>query len=195
MQALGEGAMIEYRIAGISLIIGLVAWIIASFVFSIGYHPTPEVLGLGSAFDGSLQLPADTIKVSFEEARKRMLNVNSWGIGLRRSGDLAAWLSFAASASITLILGYFGRAPAAQGSPGSTDGLPQLSVRAIGSLAALAAVLTGFANLSVAKSQDYYKRADEVRALIIQARAQVIDAKSADEAQAVIDNLNLNSKR
>jgi hypothetical protein len=44
------------RIIGVLLIVGLVAWL-ATAVLPLGRHPAPEVLGLGSAFEGNLQLP------------------------------------------------------------------------------------------------------------------------------------------
>jgi hypothetical protein len=49
-----------------------------------------------------------------------MLHVNEIGSHLRTAGDVAGWLSFAATSMITLIVGFFGRAPA----PSTTCGTP-----------------------------------------------------------------------
>jgi hypothetical protein len=187
--------MSAFRVVGVILVLGLIAWLIGAAVLPIGRHPTPELIGLGSAFEGNLQLPMDKIKAAFEEARQHMLEVNDWGTMLRLAGNLAGWLSFAATAAITLIVGFYGRSIPASGRPVETEGLSARSVRTIGFLAALAAVLTAFGSLSVAKSQEYFKQADEIRDLVVHARAQVIDAPSADAAQAVLDDLALKSKR
>lgn len=187
--------MLAWRVTGILLLAALVSWFVIEGTMSIGRHPTPEVLGLGSAFEGNLQLPAEKITASLGEARQRMLAVNGTGNYLRLAGNIAGWLSFAATSLITLIVGFHGRPPEPAGSPTNTEGLPARSIRLIGFLAALAAVLTGASSLSIEKSQDYFKRSDEIRTLLVQSRAQVIDAKSADEAQAVLDNLALVSSR
>jgi hypothetical protein len=184
-----------YRLLGLLLGIGLLGWIALELIAPVGYHSAPSVLGLGSAFEGNLQLPAEKIANAFENARQRMIEVNSWGTRFRVAGDIAAWLSFAATASITLIVGFYGRAPAAEGGAPDTTGLPSRGVRLIGFLAALAAVLTAVSSLAVAKSQDNFKHADELRALIVSARAQVIDAKTADDAQAILDDLVLKTLR
>jgi hypothetical protein len=187
--------MLLWRATGLLLFAGLISWLIVEATVSIGRHPTPEVLGLGNAFEGNLQLPSEKITAAFSEARQRMLKVNANGNNLRLGGNIAGWLSFAATSLITLIVGFFGRPPAPAGSTSSTEGLPARSVRLIGFFAALAAVLTGAASLSIEKSQDYFKRSDEIRALLVQSRAQVIDAKSAEEAQAILDNLTVQSSR
>lgn len=192
---MGTTRMRVFRIFGLLLTAVLVVWIGAVAILQIGYHPTPSFLGLGSAFEGSLQLPAEKITAAFEAARSRMVSVNASGTWFRLTGDIAAWFSFAATAMITLIIGFYGRPAPAAGAAPDTEGLPARSIRLIGFLAALAAILTGFGNIAVAKSGDYYKRADGIRDLIVRARAEVIDAKSAEVAQAVLDNLALQIER
>lgn len=188
--------MFILRAFGVLLVVGLVAWIGAVFLLQIGRHPAPEVLGLGSGFEGNLQLPAETIIAALEAARQKMLAINEWGSTLRLGGDIVGWLSFAATAAITLIVGFYGRAPASDGAQVNAEGLPARSVRAIGFLAALAAVLTAFGSLAASRSQDYFKRADELRDQIVQARAQILDpALSAAGAQAVLDDLALKASR
>jgi hypothetical protein len=187
--------MATFRIVGLLLFVGLLAWIVAETTFSFGHHPSPEVLGLGNAFEGNLQLPSERIRAAFDTARSAMLGVNVTGSRLRTAGDVAGWLSFVATALITLLVGFLGRPVPTAGSAPNTEGLPLSTARTIGTLAASAAILTAFANLAIAKSQDYFKHADEIRDLIVHARAQVIGASSADDAQAVLDDLELKSAR
>jgi hypothetical protein len=187
--------MRAFRLLGFLLLIGLLCWIGAVAVFQTGYQKPPAFLGLGSAFEGNLQLPAEKINAAFEAARSRMLGANGYGTGFRVVGDIAGWLSFAATAAITLIVGFYGRPAPAAGAAPDTQGLPAGSVRLIGVLAALAAVLTGFSNLASVKSGEYYKRADAIRDLVVRSRAEVLDAKTSEAAQAVLDELALQASR
>ena len=183
------------KVVGALLTVVFVVWLSVAVFAPIGHHPAPALLDIGRAFDGNLQLPAATISASFDEARQHMLATNSAGAKLRFAGDAAGWISFAATAAITLIAGFFGRAPAAAGAPPNTEGLSAKSVRLIGFLAALAAVLTAFSNLAITKSQEYFKQADEIRNQIVSARADVIDAPTVDDARAVLDKLLLDTAR
>lgn len=180
-----------FQIIGVALLVGLVVWIVAVFAFSIGRQTVPDVLGLGSGFEGNLQLPAQDIIATLNAARDKMFGINAFGGVLRLLGDIAGWLSFAATAAITLIVGSYGRAPAAGGAPADTTGLPARSIRRIGFLAALAAMLTAFGSLAVVNSQDYIKRADTLHTALVSARADVTAAKTPDEAQAVLDRITL----
>lgn len=184
-----------FRAISVVLLLGLAVWILIGLWAPVGQHPQPEVLGLGSAFEGNLQLPQATIQSAFNLARDKMFAVNQKGSRLRLGGDLAGWLSFAATSTITLILGFFGRAPPAQNAPADTAGLPASTARVVGLLAALAAILTAAAGIAITRSSDYFKRADEIRALIVQSQQQVIDARTSRDAQAVLDELRLQTQR
>jgi hypothetical protein len=184
-----------FKVLGILLVAALLGYIAIGILAPLGQHPAPGVLGMGSAFTGNLQLKAETIKGVFDAARQTMFAVNGTGEHLRFAGDAAGWLSFAATACITLIVGFFGRAPSVENTPANTEGLPARSIRTIGFLAAFAAVLTAAASMSIAKSQYYFKHADEIRDLIVHARQQVIDAKTPADAQAVLDDLRLQIAR
>ena len=187
--------MSMWRTVGVLLFAGLISLIVFENSVPIGRHPVPEVLGLGNAFEGNLQLPSEKISAAFGEARQRMLSVNDTGNSFRLGGNIAGWLSFAATSLITLFVGYLGRPPGPAGSNPNTEGLSGRNLQIIGLLAAFAAVLTGASSLSIEKSQDYYKRSDQIRTLLVQSRAQVIDAKTAEDAQAVLDNLTVQSSR
>ena len=188
--------MNAFKIVGCFLFILLAAWIVYAVVSGSAVHPAPQVLGLGNAFEGNLQLPAEKIQSAFSTVRDRMLHVNQVGARLHMAGDITAWLTFAATACITLIVGFFGRTPQPNATgPVNTEGLPARTVRFIGLLASIAAVMTAFSSMALSKSQDYFARADAIRELIVHDRAQVISAKDADEAQAVLDDLLLKSAR
>ncbi len=188
--------MYAFKIVACLLFILLAAWIIYAVLPGSAVHPAPQVLGLGNAFEGNLQLPADKIQTAFSSARDRMLLVNQVGARLHMAGNITAWLTFAATACITLIVGFFGRAPQPDAAaPVHTEGLPVRTVRLIGLLASIAAVTTAFSSMSLSKAQDYFARADSIRELIVHDRAQVISAKDPDEAQAVLDDLELKSAR
>lgn len=185
-----------FKIIACLLCVLLAGWIVYTFTTKSLVHPEPQVLDLGNAFEGNLQLPAEKIQEVFSTARNRMLHVNSVGTNLHIAGEIAAWVTFAATAFITLIVGFFGRAPQANNTaPANTEGLPARTVRFIGLLASIAAVTTAFSSLAIAKSQDYFTRADSIRDLIVHDRAQVIDAKDSNQAQAVLDDLILKSTR
>jgi hypothetical protein len=98
--------------------------------------------------------------------RDWMLQVNSIGSHLHLAGDIAAWLTFGATSFMTLIIGYLGRAHQSNQAQPNTDGLPARAVRLIGLLASLAAVMTAFSSLAIAKSQDYFNRANAIRVMI-----------------------------
>lgn len=187
--------MNAFRLFATLLFLVLAGWIVYTLTVLPPAHSAPQVLDLGNAFEGNLQLPAEKIQAAFSVARSHMIRVNSVGTELHVAGNIAAWVTFAATASITLIVGFFGRVPQANGTPANTDGLPARTVRLIGLLASIAAVTTAFSSLSIAKSQDHFARADSIRDLIVHDRAQVLDAKTADEAQAVLDDLLLKSAR
>lgn len=157
----------------------------------------PEVLELGPEFMGSAQLPAETIREAFESARQRMLSANSAGRWFRITGDIGVWLSFVASASVTVLLGWCGYAPAT-GPPIPENEHAKLSrsaVRWIGSLAAVAAVLTALGNLAQSYAQRQYERSDSIQTLLIDARKEVLDARTEEDARAVLDNLESKSAR
>lgn len=186
--------MNNFKIVTCLLFVLFAGWIVYSVTSSA--RPVPQVLDLGNAFEGNLQLPADKIQSAFSTARTHMLQVNSVGTKLHIAGSFAAWVTFAATAFITLVVGFFGRAPQTDGATQTnTDGLPARTVRLIGLLAAIAAVTTAFSNMAISKSQDYFTRADSIRELIVHDRAQILDAKDADQAQAVLDDLVLKSAR
>jgi hypothetical protein len=184
-----------FRVLFWFLVAVFAAWIVYWGVNPAFHHPAPQALELGNGFQGNLQLPAEKIQAAFNAARDRMMAVNTTGTRFHLAGDITAWTSFLATALITLIVGFFGKTPQAHTTQQNTDGLPARAVRIIGLLAGIAAVTTAVSSMAIAKSQEYFKHADEIRDLIAHDRAQVLDAKDADQAQAVLDDLGLKIQR
>jgi hypothetical protein len=184
-----------FKVLSLVLMALLVTWIVYWFATPALHHPLPQVLELGNGFEGNLQLPAEKIQAAFSQARDRMLAVNTNGTRFELAGEIIAWLSFAATAVITLIVGFHGRQPQPDVAVVNTDGLPARAVRLIGLLAAIAAISTAASSKASSEAQTSFKRADEIRAMIVQDRGQVLDAKDADSAQAVLDDLALKSTR
>lgn len=187
--------MKNFKVVFFVLIVIMVAWICYWVVIPSFHHSTPQALELGNGFQGNLQLPAEKIQAAFASARDRMIRVNSTGTELHLAGEIASWVTFEATALITLIVGFFGKSPTTNTTQQDTGGLPSPAVRLIGFLAAFAAVTTAASNMAIVRSQDYFKHADEIRDLITHDRAQVLDAKDADQAQAVLDDLALKIMR
>jgi hypothetical protein len=190
-----EFQMNGFKVVFFVLAAVLIAWIVYWCVTPALHHPVPQVFELGNGFEGNLQLPAERIQAAFSQARGHMLAVNTTGTRFEFAGEIIAWLSFAATAVITLIVGFHGRQPQPAESAVNTDGLPARAVRLIGILAAIAAISTAASSKASSEAQTLFKRADEIRELIVQDRGQVLDAKDASSAQAVLDDLALKSVR
>lgn len=180
-----------FRIFGGILVLVLVVWCVLALARGIGWRPDPEVLGLGNAFEGTDQLPKATILSSINAARDRMLALNAQGRWFDLAGEICLWLSFACTAGVTLVAGWFGRsAPARSGTP-DTSGLPAGATRLVGLLAGLAAVLTAGGSLAANHSHDRYDTATKAQAIINQSTKDIQGAQDAAAAQAVLDNLAL----
>jgi hypothetical protein len=91
------------------LVMVLIAWIAVWVSTPSFHHSAPQVLELGNGFAGNLQLPAEQIQAAFSTARDRMIQVNSTGTIFHFAGEIAAWVTFAATAIITLIVGFLAR--------------------------------------------------------------------------------------
>jgi hypothetical protein len=182
--------MKPFRVVGWCLLLGFVAWL----AFSLSKYPlgkaAPKLLGASTGFEGSAPLPDSEIKPHFERARARMLEVNSHGRALSIADSIASWASFLATASVTLILGYFGRRAPAANESADVSGLPARTGRLIGVLAALAAVLTAGGALAGNQARDDYEKASKAADLINATRAD-LKGTTPDEARAVLDKLDL----
>ena len=179
-----------FRVVGWLLLLGFIAWLSFSLSkYPLG-RPAPNLLGASTGFEGSAPLPDSNIKPHFDRARMKMLEVNSQGKMLSTVALIASWASFLATASVTLILGYFGRRNPAANEPPDASGLPARTGRLIGVLAALAAVLTAGGALTGNQARDDYDKASKAAELI---NATTTDLKSAttDEAHAALDKLDL----
>jgi hypothetical protein len=179
------------RLLGIGLLVIFIAWVAETIVTYDHWRKPPEVLGLGSAFEGSTQLPTEEIKKAVEEARTRMIEINQRGRWFTLAGDISAWLAFGCTAAVTLIAGWLGRSPGTGSTTPDTGGLPPGPTRAISLLAALAAVLTAGGTMAMDRGHTQFDKAKQAQALVNQSIKAVLEAKTADEARTVLDDLKL----
>lgn len=158
---------------------------------STRHREAPEILGIGQGFTGNDQLPADKVRSTFMAARNEMLDVNTTGVWLHGLAIVLAFASFL----VTTLLSMLAAAKAWGKKDANAPGLDHQTTKAVSILAALAAGFTAGGNALVARSQDYFKRADAIHDYVVHAQAQVKDAKTADEAQAVLDDVKMNVPR
>jgi hypothetical protein len=180
-----------FKITSWLLLLLFVAWLGFSLSHYSMLRPAPNVVQPSSGFEGSSLLPASEIQPHIDRARSRMLAVNGHGQVFSLADNIASWLSFLATATVTLILGYFGRRAPADGTGADLSGLPLRSVRCIGVLAALAAVLTAAGALAKNQARDDYQKADAARNYINAAVSDLAGAKSEREARDALDQLDL----
>ena len=178
------------KIAGWTLTLILVLGIPFSLYMYPPWRSAPKTLTLGSGFEGSVQLPASQIQPHLDQARLRMLKLNSYGQYLSLADNICVWLAFACTALVTLIAGYFGQ-QISPTKPAKVAGLPQKQTRIVGTVAALAAVLTAGGAMAKNQGRDDYDRADKARTFINQAVVDVTGAKTAHEAQDALSQLDL----
>jgi hypothetical protein len=153
--------------------------------------PAPVDLGIDRGFSGDLMLSKAQIESALSQARTTMLADHQTGLRLKWGGDLSALLAFLATSAVTLILGWWGRAPRA-GEPDPATSPPSVPLRAarwIGFLAAIAAVATGFGHFAAESAQTHFSSADRLRDQLDQTRKDVVTARSAEEARAALDKL------
>ena len=136
-------------------------------------------------------MPASEVQPHIDRARSKMLAVNGHGQAFSLADNIASWLSFLSTATVTLILGYFGRRAPPDGAGADLSGLPLKMARGIGVLAALAAVLTAAGALAKNQARDDYQKADSARNYINAAVSDLAGAKSEREARDALDQLDL----
>jgi|GEM_PF-2999004 len=189
----------NFRIIGIFLMIGLF-FCITYKIFLLPSYDQPKIMSIGNGFEGNLQLPIEVVRARIDAAKDVMLNKADIGRYLQWVGEITTWLSFLATAIITLIIGASGRTPPVnpiQLTQDEIQGFSTKTVRIIGVLAALSAIFTATSNMSVSQSQIYMKQAETFRVAISTARVEVMDAmkKKGQEdikgAEDALDKLDL----
>jgi hypothetical protein len=178
---------------GVLLLIVLVAWIGLTVFGPFGERrAAPRVLPVGSAFEGNVQLPRKEIDRQFTAAASRMNTKYDSSETYRTWSEVIDWVSFLCTALITLLAGYFG-IQAQSGSPPDIKaiaaGRSAGFARTVGLLAALAAVSTGAGARIKTYSEESYKKATEMRDSLTGLRKNVLEAKDAESARAVLDSV------
>ncbi len=149
-----------FKVLGWLLLVIFVAWLGLSLSKYPLRRSAPTVFQSSSGFEGTSLLPASETQPHIDRARSRMLAINSHGQEFSFVDNIAAWGSFLATAAVTLILGYFGRRVPSGGEQADLSGLPTKLARAIGLLAALAAVLTAGGAMARNQAREDYQKAD-----------------------------------
>lgn len=183
---------------GIILLVALAAWI--AFTVSTGglFYPEISLLGLGSGFEGSLALPKDKIDAALDAYRARVLSTADKASYFRFGSEVTSWLAFFATAAITLVAGWYGQTPPAVASNGGApmvSGLPPKATRLVTMLAASAAVLTACGGLASRQGQTLNSWAHDRQHDFVQARNDIVIAKSAEDAQKVLDDLDFSIRQ
>lgn len=183
--------MTGFKIVGWCLLIAFLCWVGFSLSHYSVLRPVPSVIQPSSGFEGSTLLPTAEIRPHIDRARSRMIAVNSHGQVLSVADNIASWLSFLSTATVTLILGYFGRRAPANDAIPDGSGLPLRLGRTIGLLAALAAVLTAAGALAKNQAREDYQKADSARSYINATVSDLAAAKTEREARDALDHLDL----
>jgi hypothetical protein len=163
-------------------------------------RPAPPVLAVGDAFQGSPELPKERIDAALNDARARVALDNTTGNRFHLAARIMSWASFLLTAVIALVAGAFGPTP----SPGAAPDAATLKLiaatskrwaRTIGLLAAAAAVLTAASGRTDTEATQAYASADGIQREALIARKGVLDARDADEATTVLDDLSMKVTR
>ena len=100
-----------FRVIGVLLIV-----LFFGGIAYLGVQPlersVPPVAGPGVGFEGNLKIPQEDVDSAMAYAQDRANDLNQRGRTFATWGSLGTWGSFACTSAITLILGFFGRAPA-----------------------------------------------------------------------------------
>jgi hypothetical protein len=182
---------------GVFLFVALVAWIVFSVTTGGLLYPKVSLLGLGNSFEGNLALPKEKIDAAFEAYRVRVLSTAERASYFKLGGEVASWMAFFATAAITLIAGWYGQAPAnaTGGGTSAASGLPPKAMRLVAMLAALSAVLTATGGLASQQGQSLNSWARDRQHDFIRARNDVVAAKTSQDAQTVLDDLELSLRQ
>lgn len=188
------------KAVGFGLLVLFAVWVTYQIGTGDLARPSLPILGIGSGFEGNLALPKAEIDGALDAARDKVLSAADRGYDFRIGSRVAAWLAFLATAAITLVAGWYGQSPAAPPAGGglavpSTSGLPRNAARVVALLAAGAAVLTAGGGLATQEAERLSTWARERHRDTVEARMKVIEAKTADDARTVLDDLALKLKQ
>jgi hypothetical protein len=186
------------RVLGGLLIAALVLWVGSALVTRSFWRATPQVLSVGSGFEGSLKLPQEEIDAGLNDGRSAVARKNKTANWFATAAMVSSWVAFFLTSLITLVAGYQGVVSADPSGVDVPDLLKNRSAkfaRRVGLLAAGAAVCTALNGRAAADAERSYKAADDLQRRVTQARKSILDAPTADEAQAVLDQLRQETAR
>lgn len=153
-----------------------------------------DFVGYGHGFDGDTKLPRETIQKALQEARESMkarVKTSQW---LSAAQMALQWSGFCLGGLVTVIAGYHWQSESkglALADLKKAFGRKAKSLRFVGIISALATVLTVAAAKTGEASASFWDRAKETQARLNTAVADLQKAKTAEEAQAVLDDLSV----
>jgi hypothetical protein len=151
----------------------------------------PGIIAFDPGFDGRLALPPREINEALDKGLTAVRTAIEQSAKFKFWSKAGAWLAFAASGAVTLLMGWFAQPDAAKaGNKGA--GVPKRTARATAVMAAIASVSTAGGALAGDEAAGLRLRASEQHKLIIEARASLASAKTAEEAKSILQDLELN---
>ncbi|SRR6266446_6688788 len=182
------------QVIGILLLCLLLVWIGLQFtiwreqlLFEI-----PHVSQFGLAFSGNEELPINTINAAIKRGEEAMQNRYMASRNYNIAFCVSDWISFGATAVITLLAGYFGHAP--DSLKGQTSHLIKGRSRKfaglIGTLAAIASINTALSGRLQTASATARRDGETISTSISQFCRDVKNAGTQDEASQVLNAYN-----
>lgn len=180
------------RAAVVSMLFALVAGV-AIFLFTEKpQRHNLDFAGYGHGFDGDSKLPREKIQAALEEARDSMRSRVKTSQILGNVQIVLQWAGFFLGAVVTVIAGYHWQTTAEDMKLTELKkalGRNAKSMRYMGVMSGLAAVLTVAAAKTGDAATTFYERAKETQGRLNAATSDLQNAKDAEEAQAVLDDL------
>jgi hypothetical protein len=171
------------------LLFGLV-WIAYSNTFELSAG-LPDIIKFDPGFDGKLALPPQEINDALDRGLAIVRGTIAQSSEFKFWSKAAAWLAFAASGAVTLLMGWFAQPEAAKGG-GKGGGIAKRTARTAAFMAAIASVSAAGSALAGDEAAGLRLHASEQHKLIIEARPALAAAKTSAEAKSILQDLELN---
>jgi hypothetical protein len=172
------------RYIGLAFILGLGVWITVALTtggerFPIYQFPDATAKSFTSV------AKSDSMKMAFERAVSKVTELNRSGARIGWLSEICVWASFFVTSLLALVAGTFGY----KSSSDMGQNHPAGKFTTLGFVAALASLLTATGSFSVERSQERFKRADELTK-IVQETDAALRSKPEDESRLELNLIN-----
>lgn len=192
-----------FTVIAVLLALVLVGWIAIALLYDA--HARPELLGVGAGFTSVGNVSEAEITKTVNELvacwKKEVDLADAWHL----AGEIAAWISFALTAIITMMMGAYGQ-PIAGAEPtaeeraalieqlqkGETPASRRRGARLVvlvGLVAAAASVLTATSSRLEAKSLVHEKAVTKIHSVLEQGRQTLRSNPTEAEAHRALDSM------